>query len=72
MEVRINLSHDHGSQSGIGTFDHSLVNELRILRRLKHPHLVHFYGDVIDADAGKMVLIFEYEVSEASRERRSY
>ena len=41
-------------------FDSFLLNELRILRRLKHHHFVHlFYGAVIDVDAGTVVLAIE-------------
>ena len=41
-------------------------NELRILRRLQHPHLVHFYGDVIDAEARTIMFVFEYKLEVTS------
>eukprot|EP00928_Gymnodinium_smaydae_P096954 TRINITY_DN8670_c0_g1_i3.p1 TRINITY_DN8670_c0_g1~~TRINITY_DN8670_c0_g1_i3.p1 ORF type:complete len:407 (-),score=62.11 TRINITY_DN8670_c0_g1_i3:155-1375(-) len=38
----------------------SIANELRILRHINHPNLVHFYGAVGDADAGTLALVFEF------------
>lgn len=37
-----------------------LANELRVLRRVRHPNLVSFYGAVIDEVVGEMGLVFEW------------
>jgi len=38
----------------------SIANELRVLRRLRHPHIVSFFGACVDAVSGEMALIFEW------------
>eukprot|EP00811_Abedinium_folium_P034263 NODE_715_length_2810_cov_50.103243.p1 GENE.NODE_715_length_2810_cov_50.103243~~NODE_715_length_2810_cov_50.103243.p1 ORF type:complete len:835 (-),score=151.73 NODE_715_length_2810_cov_50.103243:196-2700(-) len=38
----------------------ALANELRILRRLRHPHIVLLHGALIDAGSGEMALVMEY------------
>eukprot|EP00811_Abedinium_folium_P035633 NODE_840_length_2738_cov_16.350057.p1 GENE.NODE_840_length_2738_cov_16.350057~~NODE_840_length_2738_cov_16.350057.p1 ORF type:complete len:817 (-),score=164.59 NODE_840_length_2738_cov_16.350057:210-2660(-) len=38
----------------------SMANELRILRRLRHPRITLLYGAVIDASGGEIALVSEY------------
>eukprot|EP00931_Biecheleriopsis_adriatica_P075239 TRINITY_DN49155_c0_g1_i1.p1 TRINITY_DN49155_c0_g1~~TRINITY_DN49155_c0_g1_i1.p1 ORF type:complete len:713 (+),score=113.31 TRINITY_DN49155_c0_g1_i1:33-2171(+) len=38
----------------------SIVTELRILRRIRHPGIVTFFGAAIDADAREIVLVEEH------------
>ena len=40
-------------------FDDSLINELRIMRHVKHLHIASFYGAVIDMDAGTVAFTVE-------------
>eukprot|EP00927_Polykrikos_kofoidii_P085910 TRINITY_DN9472_c0_g1_i1.p1 TRINITY_DN9472_c0_g1~~TRINITY_DN9472_c0_g1_i1.p1 ORF type:complete len:736 (-),score=91.72 TRINITY_DN9472_c0_g1_i1:122-2329(-) len=37
----------------------ALTNELRILRRLRHPNIVLFYGACVAADVGKLAIVLE-------------
>mmetsp|Transcript_66676 Transcript_66676/g.159396 ORF Transcript_66676/g.159396 Transcript_66676/m.159396 type:complete len:1017 (-) Transcript_66676:57-3107(-) len=38
----------------------SLANELRILRRIRHPNIVLFHGACIDLEMGDLALVFEW------------
>eukprot|EP00971_Amphidinium_carterae_P270046 5357412-Amphidinium_carterae.1 len=37
-----------------------LVNELRVLRHLRHPHIVLFFGACINPGTGELMLVFEW------------
>mmetsp|Transcript_26198 Transcript_26198/g.57761 ORF Transcript_26198/g.57761 Transcript_26198/m.57761 type:complete len:594 (+) Transcript_26198:445-2226(+) len=47
----------------------SIANELRVLRRVRHPHIVSFFGACVDAVSGEMALIFEWVKSGQSLDK---
>jgi len=49
------LPHDAGDERRLK----ALLNELRVLRRVRHPNVVLFFGAAVDPLAGSVVLVYE-------------
>lgn len=45
--------------TGHGVVD-NFVQELRLLRRIRHPNLVTFYGACVEPGAGELILVLEH------------
>jgi len=50
----------HGSKARDVSFMASLANELRIIRRVRHPNVVFFVGACVDVVHGDLALLFEW------------
>eukprot|EP00403_Amphidinium_massartii_P002078 CAMPEP_0178377010 /NCGR_PEP_ID=MMETSP0689_2-20121128/3699_1 /TAXON_ID=160604 /ORGANISM="Amphidinium massartii, Strain CS-259" /LENGTH=898 /DNA_ID=CAMNT_0019997053 /DNA_START=21 /DNA_END=2714 /DNA_ORIENTATION=- len=60
VAMKLHRRRSHSKDASIQNFQNSLANELRVLRRLRHPHIVAFYGACIDAVSGDIALLFEW------------
>eukprot|EP00931_Biecheleriopsis_adriatica_P087913 TRINITY_DN62314_c0_g1_i1.p1 TRINITY_DN62314_c0_g1~~TRINITY_DN62314_c0_g1_i1.p1 ORF type:complete len:659 (+),score=79.10 TRINITY_DN62314_c0_g1_i1:55-2031(+) len=49
-------------KNGVFELSQSLANELRVLRRLRHPHIISFYGACISLAAEEIVIVLVEEL----------